>query len=106
MALGDLQSVRDVLILARQQQYISHAEFVLLFEYSMSKPLFPSWKFELFDLNPWSDEECRMGLGFAKSKRFLGIPDKITCHQRNICNGMEGLSIFLKRLLIHADILI
>lgn len=79
MALGGLQSVRDALILARQQQYISDTEFILLYECNLSKPLLPYWKFELFDLNSWDDEECKMELRFAKSdlplmKRLLGIP--------------------------------
>ena len=103
MALGGLQSVRDALILARHEQYISDTEFVLLFEYNLSKPLFPYWKFELFDLDSWDDEECKIELRFAKSdvallKRLLGIPDKITCQQGSICSGIEGLCIFLKRL--------
>lgn len=103
MALGGLQSVRDALILARQQQYISDTELILLYECNLSKPLFPYWKFELFDLNSWDDEECKMELRFAKSdlplmKRLLGIPDKITCQQGTTCSGIEGLCIFLKRL--------
>ena len=86
MALGGLQSVRDALILARHEQYISDTEFVLLFEYNLSKPLFPYWKFELFDLDSWDDEECKIELIFAKSdlallKRLLRIPDKITCQE-------------------------
>lgn len=31
-------------------------------------------------------------------KEALDIPDKIICHQRLICDGMEGLCIVLKRL--------
>ena len=94
----------DALILARHQQYISDTEFILLFEYNLSKPLFPYWKFELFDLDSWDDhEECKIELRFAKSdlallKRLLGIPDKITCQQGTTCSGIEGLCIFLKRL--------
>jgi hypothetical protein len=76
MALGGLQSVRDALILARQEQYISDTEFILLYEYNLSKPLFSYWKLELFDLDSWDDEECKIELRFAKSdlallKRFL-----------------------------------
>ncbi len=41
LAIGDLQSVRDALMLARHQQFISYTEFILLFECNLSKPLFP-----------------------------------------------------------------
>ena len=88
MALGGLQSVRDALMLARMQQYISDTEFILLYECNLSKPLFPYRKFELFDLDSWDDEECKMKLRFAKSdlpliKGLLGIPRKDYMSARN-----------------------
>jgi hypothetical protein len=97
-----LQSVRDALVLARAQQYITDAEFILLYDYNWSKPLFPYWKFESFDVDTWDDEECRTELRFAKKdlpllKQLLGIPDKISCRQGTTCSREEGLFILLKR---------
>ena len=48
---GGLQSVRDALILARAERYITDAEFILLYDHNWSKPLFPYWKFELFNVH-------------------------------------------------------
>ena len=45
-----LQSIRDALTLAYAGNYISDAEFVLLYEYNRSKPVFPYWKFNAFNL--------------------------------------------------------
>lgn len=103
MSHSSLQSVRDALILARAQQYITDAEFILLYEYNWSKPLFPYWKFESFNVDTWDDEECRTELRFAKTdlpllKQLLGVPDKICCRQGTTCSGMEGLCVLLKRL--------
>ena len=47
--------------------------------------------------------ECKTELRFAKDDldllfECLEIPQKITCQQRTICNGKEGLYILLKRL--------
>lgn len=63
-----LQSVRDALILARTQRYITDAEFILLYDHNWSKPLFPYWKFEPFNVDTWDDEECRTELRFAKGE--------------------------------------
>ena len=97
-----LQSVRDALILARAERYITDAEFILLYDYNWSKPLFPYWKFEPFNVDTWDDEECRTELRFAKGdlpvlKHLLGIPDKISCRQGTTCSGEEALFILLKR---------
>ena len=45
-----LQSIRDALTLAYAGNYINDAEFVLLYEYMRSKPVFPYWKFNAFNL--------------------------------------------------------
>lgn len=103
MARCGLQSVRDALTLAYAENYISDAEFVLLYEYNRSKPVFPYWKFNAFNLETWDDEECRTELRFGKHDlpllmQCLQIPEKIVCQQRTTCSGMEGLCILLKRL--------
>lgn len=39
---------------ARQQMYLFNAEFILLFEYNISKRLLSYWKFEVFELDSWN----------------------------------------------------
>ena len=82
---------------------IDDDEFVLLYDAYSSKPIFPYWKFPRLSVDEWSDVECKTELRFAKKHlpelcECLGIPEKITCVQRTVCGGMEGLCILLKRL--------
>ena len=53
---------------------------MLLYDANLSKPIFPYWKFNKFDLNSWDEDECLSELRFAKSdlsalKECLRIPD-------------------------------
>ena len=103
MASGGLSSVRDALLTASFYDIIDDDEFVLLYDAYSSKPIFPYWKFPRFSVDEWSDVECKTELKFAKKHlpelcECLGIPGKITCVQRTVCGGMEGLCILLKRL--------
>ena len=103
MAGAGLQSVRDALVTAYFENYISDDEFVFLYDANRSKPVYPYWKFDNFDLNNWDEDECFAELRFFKSELpalmdCFGIPEKIVCSQRSICGGMEGLCILLKRL--------
>ena len=103
MASGGLSSVRDALLTASFYDIIDDDEFVLLYDAYSSKPIFPYWKFPRFSVDEWSDVECKTELRFAKKHlpelcKCLEIPEKITCVQRTVCGGMEGLCILLKRL--------
>ena len=65
--------------------------------------IFAYWKFPRLSVDEWSDVEYKTELRFAKKHlpelcECLGIPEKITCVQRTVCGGMEGLCILLKRL--------
>ena len=89
--LHSLQTVRDASVLAREGQYISDAEFILLYDYNWSKPLFPYWKFDQFNIDSCDDEECRTELRFAKENlpvlnTVLRIPDTISCQQGTTCS--------------------
>ena len=103
MASGGLSSFRDALLTASFFDVIDDDEFVLLYDAYSSKPIFPYWKFPRLSVDEWSDVECETELRFAKKHlpelcECLGIPEKITCVQRTVCGGMEGLCILLKRL--------
>ena len=103
MACSGLSAVREALIIANAEEIIDEEDFVYLYDAFSSRPVYPYWKFEKFDENVWSDTECKTELRFAKDDldllfECLEIPQKITCQQRTICNGKEGLYILLKRL--------
>jgi hypothetical protein len=103
MAVGGLQAVRDALIFAYAENLIDDEEFALLYDHNRSKPLFPYWKFDEFNLDTWSDVECETELRFEKKdlaslKQSLRIPEELVCQQGTVCTGMEGLCILLKRL--------
>ena len=98
-----LSSVRDALLTGSFYDIIDDDEFVLLYDTYSSKPIFPYWKFPRFSVDEWSDVECKTELRFAKKHlpelcECLGIPEKITCVQRTVCGGMEGLCTLLKGL--------
>ena len=102
MAVGRLQAVCDALIFPYAENVINDKEFALLHDYNRSKPLFPYWKFEDFDLGTWDKVECRTGLWFDNGLplllRCLQIPKQVVCEQGTVCSGMEGLCTVLKRL--------
>ena len=98
-----LSSVRDALLTGSFYDIIDDDEFVLLYDTYSSKPIFPYWKFPRFSVDEWSDVEYKTELRLAKKHlpelcECLGIPEKITCVQKTVCGGMEGLCILLKRL--------
>ena len=103
MARRALSLVRDALVTASACDIIDDDEFVLLYDAHSSKTVFPYWKFPKFDINTLSEEECHTELRFSKQDLdqllgCLGIPEKISCEQRTVCSGLEGLCILLKRL--------
>ena len=103
MAVGGLQAVRDALTFAYAENVIDDVEFALLYDYNRSKPIFPYWKYEEFDVETWDDVECRTELRFDKDYlqsliRCLQIPERIVCQQGTVCSGMEGLCILLRKL--------
>ena len=78
-------------------------DFALLYLNNQSRPIFPPWKFDKFNLDTWDETECRAQLRFAKSDlpallNCLQIPERIVCAQRTRCSDLEALCILLKRL--------
>ena len=111
MTHGGLQSVRDALILARHQQYITDTEFILLFECNLSRPLFLYGKFEMFRLDCWDDEECKVELRFAKSDLALlnvysEFPTRLHVSKELHVLELKAYVFFSNDLLTHADNLI
>ena len=82
MARGGLSLVRDALVTTTVYDVIDDDEFVLL----------------IFSLR---EDECHTKLWFFKQDldkllECQGIPEKISCEQRTVCSGLDG--ILLKQL--------
>ena len=80
-------------------------EFLLFYDFYGSKnPDFPYASYSLFDLQDMEDSECLAE--FRDDKRYipvladaLQIPaPTFRCRQRSVCEGIEGLSMLLRRI--------
>lgn len=76
---------------------------ILYEEHTSKNPTFGYEDHEKFDLDSMDRALCKADFRVEKNdlnmlKEALDIPDKIICHQRSICDGMEGLCMVLKRL--------
>ena len=75
----------------------------MLYYLHTSKNLgYPYWSYNEFDLENWTDAECRSELRFLKGDLYrlfevFDIPEKITCYNRSKFSGLEGFCLFLKR---------
>ena len=98
------KETREALLVAFDDGVIDEEEFLLLYEQHTSKnPSFSYEDYDKFDLNNIDSASCKADFRVEKNdlvllKDALQIPDKIVCHQRTICDGMEGLCMVLKRL--------
>ena len=99
-----LQEIRNALIYAYAFDLLDDEEFVVLYEENYSRELYPYWNFEMFEIENWTDAQCRTELRFARKdllelQNVLRIPDKfIVSSQRTKCTGLEAMCILLKRL--------
>ena len=95
-----MASFRETLLVAYDQSIID--EFVLLYDLNTSKNLdFPYWNYENFDLDNWTDEECKADLSFQKADVYrlataLDIPENIYTYNRSKCDGIEAFCVFLR----------
>ena len=82
---------------------IDDEEFILLYDLNRShNPDLPYWNYENFDLDNLSDEECKAEFRFFKNdiynlQEVLNIPEEIVCYNGLKVDGIEALSMFLKR---------
>ena len=87
---------REGLLFAFDDGVINEEEFLLLFDLNTSKNLDHSyWKYQAFDLDRLSDDECRTYFIFYKSDinlliEILQIPEEITCSKGSIFSGLEA----------------
>ena len=101
--MASLRNVRDCLLLSHSQHLINDEEFIFLYDINSSKnPDFPYWRYQKFDLDNFSDEECKAEFRFLKNDIYLlqealQIPDRVVCYNRLVVPGVEATCIFLKR---------
>ena len=60
-----LKTVRDSLLIAHSENILDDEELLLLFDVNRSTNLdLPYWSYESFDLDSWSEDECKSQLRF------------------------------------------
>ncbi|XP_068734110.1 uncharacterized protein [Montipora capricornis] len=98
------RDVRNLLLLSHDDGTINDEEFLVLNDLYVSKNAdFPYDSYTPFDLEELDESECLAEFRFRKRDiprlyNVLQIPDTLTCNQRSVCDGVEGLCMLLKRL--------
>ena len=86
------KNVKNLLLINHNDGFINNEEFVVPYD-----------SYAPFDLEELDESESFAEFRFGKRdirilKEVLLIPDTITCSQRSVCDGLEGLCMLLKRL--------
>ena len=84
--------VRDALVTATVCDVVDDDEFALLYVYSPRLGNSPN----NFDIHTLSEDDCHAKLWFFKQgldklPECLGIPERISCEQRTVCSGLDGI---------------
>ena len=100
--MADYRDVRNLLLICFDQNMIDDKEFLLLWHLNSSRNR-SRRRYEPFDLEELSDDECKVEFRFSKTdiyilKDVLNIPDEVVCGGRLIVSGTEALCILLKRV--------
>ena len=95
-----LKTARDSLLIADSENILDDEELLLLFDVNRSTNLdLPYWSYESFDLDSWSEDECKSELRFfsADIKTLVNILQLPECNNGVVCGSVEAFCIFLKR---------
>ena len=103
--MASFTETRELLCISHAMGCITDAEFLLLYEENKSDNLdFPYQEYPTFSLPDRNGAECIANLRVEKHhisrlEDALQIPAVFTCKcdQETVCDGIEGLCIFLKR---------
>ena len=100
---ASLKALRDQLLLYYAENVIDSDKFILWYDASMSKDIYPYWKYLHFDMTTFYDEQCIVDFTFSKSHLYtlfdvLNIPDRVATVQGTVCEDIEALCILLKRM--------
>ena len=99
----NLREAQDTLLHCHADNLIDDEEFILL--YNVTKPTnleFPYWAYPPFDLEKFSDDECKAEFRFSKSNIYslvdaLRILDEVRSPNRQSIDAVEALCVLLKR---------
>ena len=98
----EMPRIREALLLAHHFKFLSHEEFVLL--YNLNKPKNPEIPCaeRHFDIDDLCDDECQTNFRFFRNDIYkltevLDLPDKIECYNGLVVDKVEALVMFLKR---------
>ena len=101
--MATFREAREALLLANALDLIADEEMLLLYDVNTSKNLdIPYWKYEKFNLDSLSDDECKSEFRFLKHDIYnlldvLDLPDKITYPNRFYVYSDEALCLLLRR---------
>ena len=98
------RDVCNLLLLSHDDGTINDKKFLVLQDFYFSKNTdFPYDSYTPLDLEELDESECLAEFRFRKRDmprqyNVLQIPDTLTCNQRSVCDGVEGLCMLLKRM--------
>ncbi|XP_046840374.1 uncharacterized protein LOC124434526 [Xenia sp. Carnegie-2017] len=98
-----MPSLREITVFAHALNAIDNEEFALLYDVNKPKsPRIPFWRYEDFDLDRMTDDECLAEFRFFRNDIYnlaeiLELPGEIKCYNGLKVGNIEGLCIFLKR---------
>ena len=95
-----LRAVREQMLFTYAENMIDVDEFSLLYDVNQSKPIYPYWKYNTFDVEMTDDEQGFIDFRFGKNDLYTildvyNIPNRIIAYQ---CSDIEVLCILLERL--------
>ena len=107
--MNKFKTCREILLLSYADNNISDEEFVPLYDcYRSKNPDFGYQSYDVFDLENMNSADCKPELrvenaDLPRIADALHISAVFHCKQRSICDGLEGLCVLLRRLVIPAD---
>ena len=102
--MSSFRDLRELLLLAHCNKFISDTEFLLLYDSCKSNnPDFSYDTYPAFSLDDVPEAECKAEFRVLKQdlprlREALRIPASFKLEQRSICDGMEGLCMLLRRV--------
>lgn len=101
--MSSFKTARNALVVAYDDSLIDDEEFVALYDVCRSKnPELPHHEYTSFTLEEMDEVECPLDFRFKKHEipilaQAMDFPDKFTCQQGTVCEGMEALCMVLRR---------